>query len=106
MLKTYLNIFLILVCFLVTPFVYAESTNIVEMEVKGMSCPFCVYGLKKKLEKLPDVDKADVNLKENKARLTLKPGVTPDEMLYRNTVKDAGFTSGGISHYVREAHPE
>ncbi len=93
------------ILFLSVSFVHAEHTNIIEMEVQGMTCPFCVYGLKKKLEKLSDIKQADVSLKDNKIRLTLEPGVISDEALYREAIKNSGFTSDGISHFVHEAHP-
>ena len=105
MLKLVFSVLLIGVLSLTMSFVKAEHTNIVEMEVQGMTCPFCVYGLKKKLEKLPDIKQADVSLKENKVRLTLEPGVKLNEGLYQETIKNSGFTSDGLSHFVLEAHP-
>lgn len=95
----------IAILFLSAALVHAEHTNIIELDVLGMTCPFCVYGLKKKLEKLPDIKQADVSLKDNKVRLTLEPGVISDEALYIEAIKKSGFTSDGISHYVHEAHP-
>ena len=105
MLKLVFSVLLIGVLSINIPFVKAEHINIVELDVQGMTCPFCVYGLKKKLEKLPDIKQADVSLKENKVRLTLEPGVKSDEALYQETIKKSGFTSNGISHFVHEAHP-
>ena len=82
----------------------ATHEQIVEFELSGLTCSFCVYGLKKNLEKHTDVEKADISLKLNKARIHLTPGakVTIEEL--EEIIKDAGFASKESQHYGRAEH--
>lgn len=66
------------------------------VEIKGMSCPFCAYGAKKRLMKLPGAKKVDVTLGQDKAIVDFTPDskVTDDQI--RKAVHDAGFTPGKI----------
>ncbi len=72
----------------------AAGAQRVEIEVSGMTCPFCVYGTQKKLSKLPGVDEVAVSLDEKKARLVMKPGAEPDMEAIRQAITSAGFTPG------------
>ncbi len=66
------------------------------VEIKGMSCPFCAYGAKKHLMKLPGAKKVDVTLGQDQAIADFAPDskVTDDQI--RKAVHDAGFTPGKI----------
>ena len=83
----------------------ATHDQIVEIDLSGLSCSFCVYGLKKNLEKHAQIDKAEISLKNNKARIHLLSGatVTTDEI--EEIIKNAGFASGESQHYGRAEHP-
>lgn len=70
------------------------QAQVVEIEVTGMTCPFCVYGTEKKLNKLPGVDAAEVSLKNKKARILMKPGEKAEIEAIRKAIVDAGFTPG------------
>lgn len=67
-----------------------ESTY--HVHVSGLACPFCVYGLERSIGKIKGVDSVTVSLKTGLIRITVRDGVTLDEALVRETVKDAGFT--------------
>ena len=75
---------------------WAGQVQIVEIEVTGMTCPFCVYGTEKKLNLLPGVDRAEVSLKDKRARITMEPGKTADLNAIRQAITDAGFTPGKV----------
>ena len=83
----------------------ATHEQVVEIELSGLTCSFCVYGLQKNLEKHSEVEKADISLKQNKTRIRLTPGakVTIEEL--EEIIKDAGFASGESQHYGRAEHP-
>ena len=83
----------------------ATHDQIVEIDLTGLSCSFCVYGLKKNLENHAEIEKSKISLKQNKARIHLKPGakITTEEI--REIIKDAGFASGSTQHYGRAEHP-
>lgn len=66
------------------------------VEIKGMSCPFCAYGAKKRLLTLPGAKKVDMTLGKDQAIVEFAPDskVTDDQI--RKAVRDAGFTPGKI----------
>lgn len=64
--------------------------------VKGMQCPFCAYGIKKHLAKIPGVRKVEVDLGKNQAIVEFKPDATPKDEQIQRAVHDAGFTAGKI----------
>jgi len=75
----------------------AADVEVVDIAVQGMSCPFCVYNVEKKLRALDGVETAEVDLKQGRARVTMKPGVQTDQARLRQAIIDAGFTPGDIS---------
>jgi len=74
----------------------AQQAQTLDIEVKGMSCPFCVYGVEKRLKQLPEVDSVSVDLRHSRARLTLVPERKPDLDRIRKAILDAGFTPGRV----------
>ena len=54
--------------------VFGTDETVLEIDINGMTCPFCVYSLEKELGKLSEVKQVLISLKSNKARLTLKEG--------------------------------
>lgn len=62
------------------------------LQVDGMSCPFCAYGLEKKLSKLEPVDQIEIELDEGRVILTLKTGTSVSDEALQKAVKEAGFT--------------
>ncbi len=88
--------------FLLSGPVLAEPQEVLEIDVPGMTCPFCVYGIEKNLGKLPGVEKAQVSLEAKKVRVVMKPGETPDETRIREIIRDAGFTPRESSRYTEE----
>jgi copper chaperone CopZ len=69
----------------------------VEIRVDGLACPFCSYGLEKKLKEIKGVEKVIINV--DKGLVTLKGRKEGSIMVERlePVVKDAGFTPGEIS---------
>ncbi len=75
---------------------WAGDPQIIEIEVSGMTCPFCVYGTEKQLSKLQGVEAADVSLKNKRARIVMKQGESADLEAVRKAIVDAGFTPGDV----------
>jgi len=75
---------------------FAASNEVVEIGVTGLTCAFCVDGLNRNLKKLPGIDSANVSLKNNKARIKMKPGSPLDLPAIRSAITNAGFTPGKI----------
>lgn len=68
--------------------------QVIEIDVKGMTCSFCQDGLNRNLKKLPGVKNSEVSLKLKKAHITMQPGKSLDEKMLRNAIIDSGFTPG------------
>lgn len=63
-----------------------------ELKVDGLACPFCAYGLEKKLKKLEGVAKIDVDIKRGRVSLMLKKKSPLTIASLQKAVKKAGFT--------------
>lgn len=63
-----------------------------QLHVDGLSCPFCAYGLEKKLGAVPGVQGLETRIKDGTVIVTMKDGVTLDEARAKQAVKEAGFS--------------
>lgn len=66
------------------------------LAVNGLACPFCAYGIEKKLESLDGVDTVDIQLNEGVVVVTMEQGATLSEDRAREAVSEAGFTLNGF----------
>jgi len=64
----------------------------VHVQVDGLACPFCAYGLEKKLKPLPGVTGVRIDYKEGWVQLTVADGKHLDDGAIRKAVRAAGFT--------------
>ena len=71
---------------------FGADETVIEIDIDGMTCPFCVYNLEKEFGKLSEVKQVLISLKSNKARLTLREGTHIDSDTVREVVLSAGFT--------------
>lgn len=78
------------------PHAAQEPPPDIVVEVNGLSCPFCAYGLEKKFGERAEVDSVVVELEENEVHLWLEAGEELSDDEVRGTVKDAGFTPAAI----------
>lgn len=64
--------------------------------VDGLGCPFCAYGIEKKLKNLDAIQQMKVQLEEGRVLVSFKEDqtVTKDEI--QKAVKNAGFTARKI----------
>lgn len=69
----------------------ASGPQQIEMIVHGLSCPFCAYGLEKKLRKIEGLDSVSVEFKTGKVLLLLQDGSKATDDRLKELVKDAGF---------------
>jgi len=75
----------------------AADSEVIDVAVQGMSCPFCVYNVEKKLRGLDGVDSASVDLKQGQARVVMKPGIRMNADKLKQAILDAGFTPGAMT---------
>lgn len=64
----------------------------VVVKVDGLACPFCAYGLEKKLKRIEGVEKVEINVKGGTTALRTKPGRTLDLDEVAKAVREGGFT--------------
>jgi len=79
-----------------TASVFGADETVLEIDIDGMTCPFCVYSLEQELGKLSEVKQVMISLKSHKARLILKEGASVDSETLREVVLTAGFTPGEV----------
>lgn len=72
-------------------------SNVYELKVDGLACPFCAYGIEKKLSRLEGVAEVEVDLKEGRVVVTMTEGKTLSEAQARKAVTEAGFTLKAFS---------
>ncbi len=81
--------------FLAVPWAQARVER-VTVAVDGMSCPFCAFGVEKKLKGVKGVGSVTVNLKPGSATLSAREGASINVGQVPGAIKAAGFTPGAI----------
>lgn len=69
----------------------------IDMVVLGLSCPFCAYGLEKKLKKVEGLTDISIDFKTGKVRMEVRDGSRVSDEQLNKLVKDAGFEVKEIS---------
>lgn len=72
-----------------TPSSAAHTYKIV---VDGLACPFCAYGIEKKLDEIKDVQNIQTDIATETVTVTMAPGAVLSQEAAAQAVKDAGFT--------------
>lgn len=62
--------------------------------VEGMACPFCAFGVEKRIKKVKGVSSVDVDMRTGKAMITAEPDASIQYRDVPQAVRDAGFTPG------------
>ena len=60
--------------------------------VDGVACPYCAYGVEKRLLKIESVAQVEVDIGASLVRVTLADNATLSEERAREAVEEAGFT--------------
>jgi len=69
-----------------------DGQNAYKIHVDGLSCPFCDFGIDKKLGEIKGVESIDIDLVEGAVIITMLPGKVLTETVARQAVEKAGFT--------------
>ncbi len=69
----------------------AQSSE-VKVRVDGLSCPFCAYGLEKKLNDLDGVDSIFIDFEEGLVLMQVTDLENISEEEIRTKIEEAGFT--------------
>lgn len=71
------------------------------MRVDGLACPFCVYGIEKKLKSIDGVEEVDVDLEKGTVTVKTHENVELTDPGMVKLFKDAGFTYRGMTKQPR-----
>ena len=72
-----------------------------ELRVNGMSCPFCAFGIEKKLRRVEGVQEVEVLLDEGRVRLTFRANNAATVGALEDAVAGAGFKLSGMKLKVQ-----
>ncbi len=72
------------------------AQNSVEVQIDGLACPFCAYGLEKKLSDLDGVDSIKIDIEKGIVTLIIQEDKTINKEVIKEKIKEAGFTPGEI----------
>ena len=75
----------------------SQARKYIKVEVKGLACPFCAYGLEKKLKKVEGAEEVYVSLENGFATFSVPVDKTPSEENLKKLVANAGFEAGKIT---------
>ncbi len=70
----------------------AEGSGVYELGVDGLACPFCAYGIEKKLSAIKGVENLDIDIKDGVVVVHMADGATLDEAEAKRAVTAAGFS--------------
>jgi copper chaperone CopZ len=68
----------------------------VRLYVKGLACPFCTFGIEKRLKKVHGVVSIETTIRTGLVRIQLEPGTRLDPAALNQAVKKSGFTPSRI----------
>ncbi len=97
--KSFNRAFAILVMTILCGMAQAQTSTewvYIKLEVDGLSCPFCAYGLEKKLKKLPGATDIYISIKEGFTTLKVQRENKPSDEELSKVVREAGFTPRSI----------
>lgn len=65
---------------------------IYKLRVDGLACPFCAYGIEKKLGAVKGVQRIEVDIATGTVAVTMAEGAALDEAAAKKAVREAGFS--------------
>ena len=83
----------------------AQSSE-VKVRVDGLSCPFCAYGLEKKLNDLDGVESINIDFEEGLVVLQVTDSENISEEEIRTNIEKAGFTPKEIVFSRKNEKPD
>lgn len=84
------------VALFILPVAAFADGHVYRLRVDGLACPFCAYGVEKKLTGVEGVEKLDFDIDGGLVTVTMARGAALDEAVARKAVSEAGFTLRGF----------
>jgi len=75
-----------------------EEKVYVKIEVKGMACAYCAFGMEKELKKVTGVDSVVIELEEGMIYISTPKSQKPAKERLSLIIQNAGFTPGSIEY--------
>ncbi len=98
--ETWITPALLVIALLISPMVLAAQAEgkddvqpKVTVEVDGLACPFCAYGLEQRIQEIPYVQQSIINIEAGTVELTPNDGEHIDIDEVKAAVKAGGFTA-------------
>ena len=67
------------------------------VRVDGLACPFCAYGIEKRLHAVKDVAAVEIDIASGTVTVVMRPGAALNRETARKAVAAAGFTMRNFS---------
>jgi len=77
-----------------------------QLEVDGLACPFCAYGIEKQLSKLEGVERLEVDISKGQVLIRMTDGASLNKTDAEQAVKKAGFTLRTFAPVVKEQNSD
>ncbi len=90
------GVFVLLIFLLWMPLSHAAGA-VYALQVDGLGCPFCAYGIEKKLSNLQGVNNVKVDIKNAQVIINMNDDAVLSEPQVQKAVMDAGFTLRSFS---------
>ncbi len=75
-----------------------EEKIYIKIEVDGMACAYCAFGMEKELKKVSGVDHVAIQLEEGMAYISTPKSQKPQKESLSLIIQNAGFTPGTIEY--------
>ncbi len=101
--KKILGFSILLICFMFFTTINAQTKTdqervYIKIEIKGMACPYCAFGMEKELKKVAGVENVEIELKEGLAYISTPINQKPTKESLEKIIIDGGFTVGEIEY--------
>ena len=92
---------ILLICFIFSTTIKAQTKTdqriiYIKIEVKGLACPYCAFGMEKELKKVTGVKHVEIVLKEGFIYISTPINQKPSKESLEKIIVDGGFTVGKI----------
>ncbi len=69
----------------------AWADQVYKLRIDGLACPFCAYGVEKKLKSVKGVKSLEISINKGESIVTLEDDANFTEDQARQLIEDAGF---------------
>lgn len=90
--KSALQTTLLLLSIMIATSAAVAGQQAYKLRVDGLACPFCAYGVEKKLGAVKGVQRIEVDIGSGTVTVTMAEGAKLDESAARKAVTEAGFS--------------